>query len=288
MQRPLKLVHLKVEQLEASTARREDGNVRDVQEGKEAKKHGNAESHVEALDVVPDEMHTTSITVAEVEMPLGEAGAQYLLKRTPSSYLFNQAYGLWVFASFFILTLIMTRKVSVVEYGIYAIAATAFNTIAYIVAFGLEDATTTFVPRVLAEHGKAAAALLVRRLLALRLAILITCVSIMLFSLPALGALIAAIPISGSASIAAGLRDPGLLGHIAPIAFWVLGNGIASLLIAVYASEMRMRIVFLFGSVVQVLLLVLSFITLQLGWGIDSVLWLLAICSLLHAAVFTL
>ncbi len=288
MLRPLKPGHLNVEQFEASTARREDGNVRDVQEGEEAKKLEEAESHVETLDVVPDERLTRSITIAEAEIPLGEAGARYLLKRTPSSYLLNQGYGLWVFASFFILTLIMTRKVSVVEYGVYAIAATAFNTIAYIVAFGLEDATTTFVPRVLAEHGKAAAALLVRRLLALRLAVLIISVGIMLFTLPALAALIAAIPISNSASIAAGLRNPGLLGHITPIALWVLGNGIASLLVAVYASEMRMRIVFLFGSVVQVFLLVLSFITLQLGWGIDSVLWLLAICSLLHAAAFTL
>ncbi|HYT37087.1 MAG TPA: oligosaccharide flippase family protein, partial [Ktedonobacteraceae bacterium] len=87
---------------------------------------------------------------------------------------------------------------------------------------------------------------------------------------------------------AAGLRSPGLLGHITPIAFWVLGNGITSLFIAIYASEMRMRIVFIFGSVAQVLLLGLSFITLQLGWGIDSVLWLQAICSLLTAAVFVL
>jgi O-antigen/teichoic acid export membrane protein len=286
--RPLKLVHVAVKQLESSTARREDGNVRDVRNGQEAKKLEEADGLVETLDVVPGEMRTTSITVAEAEIPLGEAGARYLLKRTPSSYLFNQAYGLWVFASFFILTLIMTRKVSVVEYGIYAISATAFNTIAYIVAFGLEDATTTFVPRVLAQYGKAAAALLVRRLLALRLTILITSVSIMLFTLPALAALIAAIPLSGSAGVAAGLRNPGLLGHIAPIAFWVLGNGIAGLLIAVYASEMRMRIVFIVGSVIQVFLLVLSFITLQLGWGIDSVLWLLAICSLLHAAALTL
>src|SRR5215467_1318105 len=69
---------------------------------------------------------------------VGEEGAQQLLKRTPASYLLNQAYGLWVFVSLFILTLIMTRKVSVEQYGIYAIASAAFNTIAYIVAFGLE------------------------------------------------------------------------------------------------------------------------------------------------------
>src|SRR3989442_11086303 len=131
---------------------------------------------------------------AETEIPLGETGARYLLKRTPTSYLLNQIYGLWVFISLFILTLIMTRKVSVGQYGIYAIAMAAFNTIAYIVAFGLEDATTTFVPRVLAEHGRAAAALLVRRLLALRLAILAVSVVIMLFTLPFLAVVIAAIP----------------------------------------------------------------------------------------------
>jgi len=94
MLRPLKLVHLNVEQLEASTAKREDGNVRDVQDGEEA------EDLVETLDIVPGEMRTTSIPVAEAEIPLGEAGARYLLKRTPSSYLLNQGYGLWVFASF--------------------------------------------------------------------------------------------------------------------------------------------------------------------------------------------
>lgn len=226
--------------------------------------------------------------VTEAEIPLGETGARHLLRRTPTSYLLNQIYGLWIFVSLFILTLIMTRKVSVVEYGIYAISSAAFNTIAYIVAFGLEDATTTFVPRILAEHGKAAAALLVRRLLALRLALLLISVGIMLLALPILAALIAAIPIAGSAGVAAGLRNPGLLGHIAPVAFWVLGNGIVSLFIAVYASEMRMRIVFMVGIGVHAFLLVLSFITLQLGWGIDSVLWLQAICSLLDAAAFAL
>ncbi|HAT44274.1 MAG TPA: hypothetical protein DCS90_04145, partial [Ktedonobacter sp.] len=106
------------------------------------------------------------------------------------------------------------------------VSLAAFNTIAYIVALGLEDATTTFVPRVFAEHGKAAASLLIRRLLTLRLVILVLSVTIILFVLPVLASLIAAIPLSGAAGVAAGLRDPGLLSHITPIAFYVLGNGI--------------------------------------------------------------
>ncbi|HEX9134180.1 MAG TPA: hypothetical protein VF844_17960, partial [Ktedonobacteraceae bacterium] len=262
--------------------------MRGKQSGEEAKAVKEPEVPTETLDVVPGEMHTMFGSITETEFPRGEKGARYLLKRTPTNYLLNQAYGLWVFVSLFILTLIMTRKVSVEQYGVYAIAMAAFNTIAYIVAFGLEDATTTFVPRVLAEHGRAAAALLVRRMLALRLAILTVSVGILLFALPALAIVIAAIPLSSSAGIASGLRDPSLIGHITPIAVFVFGNGIASLLTAVYASQMRMRIVFIVGSTTQLLLLVLSFLTLQLGWGIDSVLWLQAIFSLMNAAAFAL
>src|SRR5437879_7531129 len=143
-----------------------------------------------------------------VEISHSEQEARLLLKRTPSSYLLNQGYGLWVFISLFLITVIVTRKLSVAEYGVYAIAMAAFNTIAYIVAFGLEDATTTFVPRVFAEHGRAAAALLVRRLLAIRLAVLTITVTVMLFTLPILSRLITALPVTGSAVIAAGLRSP--------------------------------------------------------------------------------
>src|SRR6266849_2362368 len=286
--RPLRLVHLGGERVSNLRANIENDSTRAEQSTEETKAVKEPEGSFKTQDVVPGEIHPLLGSITEPEIPRGEKGARYLLRRTPSNYLLNQVYGLWVFVSLFILTLIMTRKVSVEQYGVYAIASAAFNTIAYIIAFGLEDATTTFVPRVLAEHGRAAAALLVRRLLALRLVILIVTVSLMLFTLPVLALLIAALPVSGSAGIAAGLRSPGLPGHITPIAFWVVGNGIISLFIAIYASEMRMRIVFIFGSVAQVLLLGLSFITLQLGWGIDSVLWLQAICSLLTAVVFVL
>ncbi|TMD01264.1 MAG: hypothetical protein E6J11_03735 [Chloroflexi bacterium] len=215
-----------------------------------------------------------------------EEEARHLLKRTPGSYLLYQVYGLWVFSSLFLLTVLVTRKLPVAEYGVYAVSLAAFNTIAYIVALGLEDATTTFVPRVFAEHGKAAAAVLIRRLLVLRLAILALSLTVMLLALPALASLIVAIPYSGTAGIAAGLRDPVLLSHITPIAVYVLGNGVSSLITAVCASLMRMRFVFVVGSLTQLAMLALSFFVLQLGWGTNGVLWLFAICSLFNAAAF--
>jgi len=222
----------------------------------------------------------------DADAPRGEIEARQLLKRTPGSYLLNQAYSLWFFASSFLLTIIITRRLSTTQYGVYAVALSAFNTIAYIVALGLEDATTTFVPRVFSEHGKAAAAALIRRLLALRIVVLALGVGIMLFGMPLLALFIAIIPLQGSAGIAAGLRDPTLLAHITPIAVNVLGNGIASLITAVCAALMRMRVVFVVGSVTQLLILVVAWVGLKFGWGVDGMLWLLALGSVLNALVF--
>jgi O-antigen/teichoic acid export membrane protein len=227
--------------------------------------------------------------VSNVEaISVGEAEAQSLLKRTPSSYMLNQIYGLWFFISWFFLTVIITREVSTEQYGIFAVAMTAYNTILYIVALGLEDATTTYVPRVFAEQGKAAAANLVRRMLALRLVVLGLSVVIMLFGLPVLATLISLTGIKGATTAAAGLRDPLLLAHIVPITIYVFGSSIGSLLTALCAALMRMRRVFVIGSVTQFVLLGLGFFVLQMGWSVTGVIWLLAISSLFNAAAYAI
>src|SRR5438477_3000772 len=78
-------------------------------------------------------------------LPQGEGEARRLLQRTPGNYLLNQVYGFWFLISLFLLTIIITRKVPTEEYGVYAITQTAYNTILYIFAFGMEDTTTTYV-----------------------------------------------------------------------------------------------------------------------------------------------
>ncbi len=232
--------------------------------------------------------HTVNTAMTTEETAEGERTAQRLLRSAPRNYLLNQVYGLWFFVSTFLLTLIITRKVSTDQYGVYAVALTAFNTIQYIVALGLEDATTTFVPRVLAEHGQASAALLVRRLLGIRTAILAVSMVVVLYALPVLAYLVLLTHINGAASLAAGLRNPELLGHVAPIAVYVLGSSVANLLTALCAALMRMHLVFFISGAVQLLILLAGFVLLQLGFGIDSILWMLAITSLLSAVVFTL
>jgi len=228
------------------------------------------------------------LLVAEVKAIPGEAGAQSLLASSPRSYLFNQAYGLWFFVSWFVLMTLITRKVSTEAYGTFAVILTAYNTILYIVAFGLEDAITTYVPRVFAEHGIASAGSLIRRLLVLRASMLVVCTLILLFSLPILANGIALLPIDGARDVANGLRDQQLLAHMLPIALYVLGSSISSLLSAVCAAYMRMLPVLVIGSVTQVALLGVGFLVLQMGFGIDGVLWMLAIVTLVNASAFAL
>ena len=162
---------------------------------------------------MPSELAPTPMVedILNDERVPGEAGAQSLLASSPKSYMYNQIYGLWFFASLFILVTIITHKVSTEQYGILAVIMTAYNTILYIVSFGLEDAITTYVPRVFAEYGNASAGFLIRKLLLLRVIMLIVCTVILLFSLPLLANVIALLPINGVNGVANGLRDTQLL-----------------------------------------------------------------------------
>jgi O-antigen/teichoic acid export membrane protein len=227
-----------------------------------------------------------STLTIETKLAQKDTEAQYLLKRTPSSYLFGQAYGLWLYISLFLFTLLLTHNVSPKQYGIFASIQTVINTIIYIVALGLEDAIVTFVPRVSAGHSKAAAAQLIRRLLGLRCIVLLASACIIIFSLPTLAALIAFIPIKGATDVARVLEDPALQAHALPIAIYVLGASIANLLMAVCAARMQMHQVFFIGGAAQLLLLVLGYIALLSGWSIDGVLWMQAIVGVLSAILF--
>jgi O-antigen/teichoic acid export membrane protein len=224
----------------------------------------------------------------EAETVLGEEGARGLLKRTPVSYMLNQVYGLWFLISWFLLITLITRSVSTEQYGIFAVSLTAYNTILYLVALGLEDALTVYVPRVFSEHGAASAGSLIRRLLLIRMIILATCTIILTLALPSLASLIALLPIPGVQGVANGLRDPQLSRHIIPIALYILGTGATNLLSSVCSALMRMRAVLVLSGLTQLGLLVVGFVLLRLGFGINGMLWMLAISSLLTTVAFAL
>ncbi|GLV59651.1 hypothetical protein KDH_64770 [Dictyobacter sp. S3.2.2.5] len=216
----------------------------------------------------------------------GDSEARRLLKRAPNSYVINQIYSLWFFLSSFLFTVLITRAVTTGEYGVYAIIQTTINTIIYIVALGIEDATVTFVPRLLSEFGSGVASQLARYLLAIRLLILFMTIALILFGFPLLATGIALIPIPGSATVASTLQSPLLSRFSIPIALYVFGTGISNLFSALCAARMRMHIVLVIGSITQGALLLAGFILLTLGWGIDGILWLQALVALLNALAF--
>ncbi|GCE28022.1 hypothetical protein KDA_35060 [Dictyobacter alpinus] len=216
----------------------------------------------------------------------GDAEAQRLLKRTPNNYLINQIYNLWFYVSSFLLTVLITRSVATDQYGVYAIIQTTLNTLTYLIALGLEDATVTFVPRILAEYGVAAAARLARYLLILRLLLLGIGIAILMFGLPLLSKGIALLPFPESSAISQGLQNPLLVKYSIPIALYIFGNGIGNLLNACCAAQMRMQIVLVVGGLTQAIMLVISFFLLRAGWGIDGILWLQALVALFNALAF--
>ncbi|WP_201362084.1 lipopolysaccharide biosynthesis protein [Dictyobacter formicarum] len=216
----------------------------------------------------------------------GDSEARRLLKRAPNSYLINQIYNLWFFFSSFLFTVLITHAVTTGDYGVYAIIQTFINTIIYLVALGIEDATVTFVPRLLSEFGMGVASQLARYLLALRLIILFVTIALIIFGLPLLATGLALIPITGSAAIAHNLQNPLLSRSSIPIALYVFGSGIGNLFSAFSAAQMRMHIVLIIGSIAQGALLLAGFVLLTIGWGIEGILWLQALVALLNALAF--
>jgi O-antigen/teichoic acid export membrane protein len=266
-----------------------------IKKGRENEDTGHAGNLASSMKVHPDIPIENRETLVNMPAPISESQraqrdteAQRLLKRTPNNYLFNQIYGLWLYLSLFLISLILTHKASTTENGTYAIIQTAINTITYIAALGLEDAIVTFVPRIRLERGEDAARYLIRQILFFRIAVLIACTCIILFGLPMLAWLINLIPIQGTKGISENLQNPDLLRHTKPIALYVLGASITNLLQAVCAAQMRMLRVLIVGGLVQLGLVIFGFAVLNLGWGIDSVFWMQATVALLGASAFLL
>ena len=278
--RPLRLIHLKSTHLDSDVKMTEKSKGTRAEDAEET-----SSSKTEAF-MTPKKSVILQSDGQERETAQEDTAADDLLRRTPNNYLFNQVYGLWFYISSFLLTVFITRSVPPSQYGVYAVILTAYNTILYSMALGLEDATTTFIPRILAEHGEAGAAKLTRYLLGIRLLVLILGTGLILFGLSGLGALIASLPIPGATQVAKSLADPVLLSYSTPLAVYVLGTGITNLLSALCTARMRVQIVLIVGGLLQIGLLSVGFFLLQRGWGIYGIVWMQAIGSVISAAAF--
>ena len=214
------------------------------------------------------------------------AEATELLRRAPSAYLWNQLGSLWLFAASFLLSLIAARGLGKEPYGIFAIGLTFFNTAVYAAAFGLEDAATVFVPRTLAERGRAATGALLRRIMLTRaLSVLLICAAVYIV-VPPLRAWLLSQSFPGAHGVAAALYIPDFPALALPLVVYIAGTGMMNMLGALFTALLRTRLTLVVGGLAQVGNVVGVLVAARLGYGVAGVIWALGLVAWAAALVY--
>ncbi len=213
--------------------------------------------------------------------------ATILIRRAPGGYLWNQAFSLWLFLSLFLYQLVITRLLPVTEKGFYELILTPANVGVYLAALGLESAGAVYIPRMLSEGGPGKALAVALRLIGIRLAAVLVIAIGVLWGVPALARLLAVLALPGAGALAQSLSDPMLLAHHAALIGYMAGMGLANLLAALLTALLRTRIIFIAGSLTQVLTIALAYLFVgPLHGGADSALTALSLPNILLALVY--
>jgi O-antigen/teichoic acid export membrane protein len=215
------------------------------------------------------------------------AEAQDLLRRAPMGYLWNQIGSLWMFGASFLFTILVARELGKTPYGVLAVALTVYNTAVYFAAFGLEDATTVFLPRTLAEQGRDAAAQLIRRTMLTRGISVAIVAFLLVMGIPALASFLSLAHLPGDETLTGALRVPGLDTLALPVAAYMVGTGLMNQLSAIFTSLLRTRLTTLVNGLGQLANLLVAYFVMRAGHGVNGVLWGVAGVSLAATALYT-
>nr|MBA3825360.1 hypothetical protein [Ktedonobacterales bacterium] len=217
--------------------------------------------------------------------------AEKLIRRAPMGYVWNQLGSLWLFGASFLFTLLATR-LGKTPYGVLAVVLTVYNTAVYLAAFGLEDASSVFVPRALAEGGRGAAAAVIRRLLVARTIFAAVVALGIIAVVPAVAHLAATLNGTGHnpflTNLAGADRVPGLNALALPVAAYVVGTGLMNQFTAILTSLLRTRLTFIVGGLSQVANLVAVVLVLRGGYGVPGLIWGVAASAWLAALAYGL
>jgi O-antigen/teichoic acid export membrane protein len=216
--------------------------------------------------------------------------AERLIRRAPMGYLWNQLASLWLFGASFLFNL-LTARLGIVNFGILAVTTTVYNTGVYLAAFGLEDASSVFIPRALAEGGKGAAAAVIRRLLVTRV-LFLTAVGVGIVVLvPEVAHVAASLHPDNHSflkNLAGADRVPGLDALALPVAAYVFGMGLMNQFTAIFTSLLRTRMIFIIGGLSQVANLVAVVVVLRSGYGVEGIIWGVAASAWLASLAYAL
>ncbi len=210
--------------------------------------------------------------------------AETILQRAPTSYLWNQVYSLWFFAINFLLSIVITRGLSRDGYGAYAILSTIVSTLLFVFAFGLEDAATVFLPRVLSLHGQGEAGRLVRRFTVQRIVVMGVVGFLLAVGLPVV------VPALERVGFLPAHFDQSVNGYLG-LRPWFMGAALAgsslvALQAAFFVAVMKSRTTLIVGGISQLMSVTFMILLLKLGFGVDSIFAVQAVVTWLTAIVY--
>jgi O-antigen/teichoic acid export membrane protein len=230
-----------------------------------------------------------STGLSRATSPINDTNQQQpdLLRRAPGGYLWNQAFSLWLFLSLFLYQLVITRALPVAEKGVFELVLTPANVAVYLAALGLESAGAVYLPRMLARHGSGQALAVAFWLVGVRLAAIMLVAALLLWGLPALAGTLGVLGWPALTSLAHMLNDPALRAHRGAIIVYLAGMGLSNLLAALLTALLRTRLVFVLGSLAQLLTIGLAALFVgSLHGGADSALVALALPNALVALAY--
>lgn len=196
-----------------------------------------------------------------------------LMRRAPTGYLWNQAGSIWLFVSLLLFEVVIRRSLSKSETNVFDLVSTIANLGFYLASLGLSSAGNVFIPRALAEGGPALALSLANRLIAIRLTVALLVGAAFVFGLPALVATAETAGWPQGTTIAHSFTVQAMLDHRLWIAGYLIFIGASTLLSNMLVALVYTRIVFIVGSLGQLLLLILAYALIRpLGAGVDGAL----------------
>lgn len=233
----------------------------------------------------PEQSNAASAS-EESPTPFSETGEQ-LIRRTPMGYVWNQAGAIWLFLSLLIFEVVIRRSLPKGETNDFDLVSTIANLGYYIASLGLASAGTVFLPRALAEGGPSLALSLANRLAAIRLALGVIVGAAIVWGLPALATLVEGMGWPQGSAIIHSYAMQTVIDHRIVIAAYVLCVGISTLLSNLLIALVYTRIVFIIGSLGQLLLLVLAYVFVHpLDQGVDGAIAAQAVPAAIIAVIF--
>jgi O-antigen/teichoic acid export membrane protein len=218
--------------------------------------------------------------------PTTDAGAQ-LMRRAPTGYLWNQAGAIWLFVSLLLFEVVIRRSLPASATNVFDLVSTAANLAFYLASFGLSSAGTVYLPRALVEGGAGQARALALRLVLLRLALAALVGVIVIFGLPALVAVVDGTGWGWAVQLTHSFTVQSMLGHRTVIAAYVVAVAMTTLLSSLLISLVRTRVVFIIGSLGQLVLLGLGYLLIRaVRGGVDGAIAAQALTSALTAVIF--